>query len=127
MKPQDWIVEEKVIKLKTFLEEAASIDTAYGKYDPTDTRQGKLHNHCGCVAYVIQKMFGGKIVSMKGHYWNKIGGFEFDATLEKLRPRYSVHRACPERKSVNPRFKKFNERVVTLLHEYPEILCEEQK
>ena len=55
------------------------------------------------------------------------GPDEFDATLEKLRPRYSVHRACPERKSVNPRFKKFNERVVTLLHEYPEILCEEQK
>lgn len=127
MKPQDYIVEEKVIKLKASLEEAASIDTAYGEYDPTDTSQGKLHNHCGCVAYVIQKILGGKIVSMKGHYWNKIGGFEFDATLEELRPRYSVHKVCPKRKSVNPRFQKFYDRVVTLLHEYPEILCKEQK
>lgn len=105
------------------MEEVASIDTAYNnEYDPDDIMQGKMHNHCGCSAFTIQKLFGGQIVSMKGHYWNKFDDYQFDLTNGELKPRYSVHRACPPRKSTNERFQKYYNRVVSLLHEHPEIL-----
>ena len=101
-------------QLHPYLEYAAGKDTAHGEYDPSDPSQGKLHNHCGCVAYVIQKYFGGEIVSMKGHYFNRIDGYEpIDATRKKYRfkPPYSVSRKVPKRKKVNPRFSTFYNRV----------------
>ena len=110
----------KLNKLKSYMEEVASIDTAYNnEYNPNDIIQGKMHNHSGCSAFTVQKMFGGQIVSMKGHYWNKFDYHQFDLTNanERLKPRYSVHRDCPPRKSTNERFQKFYNRVVSLLHE----------
>lgn len=106
-------MKDKLKQVVPYLEYVASPDTAYKEYDPTDDKQGKLHNHCGCVAYVIQKYFGGEIVVMKGHYWNKIDGVDYDATHRKLdfMPPYSVSRKVPERKKVNPRFSTFYNRV----------------
>ncbi|MAJ97129.1 MAG: hypothetical protein CMI56_00755 [Parcubacteria group bacterium] len=116
----------KLRKLKTFMEEAASIDTAYNKeYDPNDLLQRKMHNHCGCASFVVQMMYGGQIVSMKRHYWNKIEDtLQIDMTMVQgiTNPRYSVYNVCPPRKHANMRFQKFYDRVVNLLHEYPEIL-----
>ena len=76
------MIYEKLKQLLPYLEYAASPDTAYNEYDPTDKDQGKLHNHCGCVAYVIQKYFGGSIVSMKGHYWNAWGTMKTEGTRQ---------------------------------------------
>ena len=44
---------------------------------PFDTLVGRLEGHCGCVAYVVQKRFGGDIMHGKvpiigSHYWNRI-------------------------------------------------------
>ena len=125
------LLKSKLMSVKSFQEHAASIDTAYNnEYEPTHSHFGKLHNHCGCVAYTNQKLFGGKIVSMRGHYWNMFSlqtgrsgrrhFHQFDTTTPELRPVYSVHRVCPPRKTINP--EKFYDRVVSLLHEYPEFL-----
>lgn len=112
-------MKDKIDKLYPYLEYAAGADTAYGQYNPSDLDQGKLHNHCGCVSYVIQKYFGGEILVMKGHYWNKIGDLQHDATRQSYRyhPIYSVSRTVPERKKVNPRFTTFYNRVEWAIHE----------
>ena len=124
------LLKSKLMSVKSFQEHAASIDTAYKEYEPTHSHFGKLHNHCGCVAYTNQKLFGGKIVSMQRALleyvrWGRVCRphfHQFDTTTPELRPVYSVHRVCPPRKTINPRFQKFYDRVVSLLHEYPEFL-----
>ena len=107
-------MKEKLNKLMPYLEYAASCETAYGlDYEP---RIHPLHNHCGCVAYVIQKMYGGELMGAKNHIWNRIEDIEYDATKDDLIPSYNGHK-LPERKTINPRFKIFDERVTNQLHE----------
>ena len=107
-------IKNDIQKLIPYLEYAASEDTAYNaEYEP---EKGKLHNHCGCVAYVIQKMFGGELMGAKKHIWNRIEDVEYDATKDDLIPSYNGH-VLPERKTINPRFKMFEERVNNQLNQ----------
>ena len=92
----------------------AAADTAYGKWS------GGLHNHCGPVSYLVQKKFGGHIVSGKikgeSHLWNRLlDGKEIDLTSDQyggngISP-IKRGRIMPSRHSVNKRFLKFEERV----------------
>jgi hypothetical protein len=107
-------VKESIESLIPYLEYAASEDTAY--CDDYRPENGILHNHCGCVAYVIQKMYGGELMGAKNHIWNRIEDIEYDATKDDLIPSYNGHK-LPERKTINPRFKIFDERVTNQLHE----------
>jgi hypothetical protein len=110
-------IYRKLKEILPYLEYAASQETAYqGEYDPNDSDQGKLHNHCGCVAYVIQRNFGGEIKVCRGHYWNRIDHIEYDLTRRNFCPRYSVSRVSPPRKTLNWRFEKFNDRVEWAYH-----------
>jgi len=65
---------------------AASADTAYGEYNPD--QHGPLHNHCGCVAYAVQQLLGGKIRTGKvygvKHYWNEVGLGEIDLSASQF-------------------------------------------
>lgn len=107
-------VKGSIIKLRQYFEYVASEDTAYDKtYDPN---KGKLHNHCGCVAHVIQKMFGGELMGAKNHIWNRVEDIEYDVTKDDLIPSYNGHK-LPERKTINPRFKTFDERVTNQIEE----------
>ena len=107
-------VKESIESLIPYLEYAASEDTAY--CDDYRPENGILHNHCGCVAYVIQSMFGGELIGAKNHIWNRIEDIEYDATRNDLIPSYSGHK-LPERKTINPRFKVFEERVKNQMEE----------
>lgn len=114
-------MKEKINKLMPYLKYAASCETAYRlDYEP---RIHPLHNHCGCVAYVIQKLFGGEQMGAKKHIWNRIDGTEYDVTRND-REYAPVHKGVrlPERKTVNPRFQIFHDRVIELLHKHPEDL-----
>ena len=100
------------------LQASASPDTAFGEYNPT--KRGKLHNHCGCVAYSVQKIKGGTIktgtVCGVKHYWNFIDGKAYDFTAEQFSKdvdhiRSDFGKIAPARKTINPRFKKFFNRL----------------
>jgi len=101
-------------RIQKHLENSASASTAYGNYNPQ--KFGKLHNHCGCVTFAIQKLFGGtirtgRIYGVK-HYWNFIDGRAIDYTasqfnqpIDHITPDYG--KDAPTRKTINPRFRKF--------------------
>lgn len=112
---------KKVITLNLLLDHfrfCGSEDTAYGEYD--EEKYGKLHNHCGCVAYALQKVMGGDILQGKidgvSHQWNRIDGIEVDLCLEQFGhagisfPATRKGRKVPKRKNINPRFQKFWDR-----------------
>jgi hypothetical protein len=119
-----FIMIDKFQKIIGTLKYCASADTAYGEYEPE--KYGELHNHCGCVAYVIQQMFGGSIRTGKvhgvKHYWNDIGGMEVDCSASQFGQTDIVFFPCengkdaPTRKTINPRFQKFWDRVQETLH-----------
>ena len=105
---------------------AASADTAYGDYDPD--KHGPLHNHCGCVAYAVQQLLGGKIRTGKvhgvKHYWNEVGLGEIDLSASQFGetdivffPQAERAAYAPARKTINPRFQLFWDRVQTALHQ----------
>ena len=114
--------------LQTFLSAfkyAASKDTAYGEYKPD--QHGPLHGHCGCVAYALQKLAGGHIVTGKvegvKHYWNQIDGIEVDLSASQFGktdivffPQAENSKFSPARKTINPRFQLFWDRVQETLH-----------
>lgn len=96
------------------LNSTANASTAFGDYNPQ--KFGKLHNHCGCVAYAIQKIHGGTIRTGKvcgvKHYWNLIDGravdytaSQFNQPIDHIAPDFG--KDAPTRKTTNPRFKKF--------------------
>lgn len=106
----DTDTKQEIIQLRPYLEYAASEDTAYNdEYDPAID---PLHNHCGCVAYVIQRIFGGELMGAKKHIWNRVEDIEHDATRKNLIPAFNGHK-LPDRKTTNPRFITFFERVIT--------------
>lgn len=105
---------------------AASADTAYGDYKPG--QYGPLHNHCGCVAYAVKQLLGGKIRTGKvcgvKHYWNEVGLGEIDLSASQFGetdivffPQAERASYAPERKTINPRFQLFWDRVQTALHQ----------
>tara|TARA_B100000886_G_scaffold303110_1_gene233578 strand:- start:19592 stop:19951 length:360 start_codon:yes stop_codon:yes gene_type:complete len=105
---------------------AASADTAYGDYNPD--KHGPLHNHCGCVAYAVQQLLGGKIrtgrVHNVKHYWNEIGLGEIDLSASQFGetdivffPQAERATYAPARKTINPRFQLFWDRVQIALHQ----------
>jgi len=98
----------------------AQADTAFGDYDPA--LRGKLHGHCGCVTFALQKIFGGQIVSGKiageSHLWNDFGGIEVDCCAEQFGQAPIVFfqpggRLVKPRKTINPRFQLFWDRYQT--------------
>ncbi len=108
--------KKKIPLLLPYLEYAASEETAYNsEYDPS---KGVLHNHCGCIAYVIQTMCGGEQMGARKHIWNRIDGKEYDLTRPDLTPSIRGHK-LPDRKTVNHRFKVFYDRVTNKLQEDP--------
>ena len=95
-----------------------SEETAYGDYLPAQF--GKLHNHCGCVAYALQQMLGGDIMQGKvngvPHMWNSIGMVEVDLCSEQfgITPITFFQqggRIVKPRKTINKRFQLFWDRV----------------
>ena len=95
-----------------------SRDTAYGEYIPQQF--GKLHNHCGCVSYALQKMLGGDIMQGKvngvPHMWNSIGMVEVDLCSEQFGATPITFfqqggRIVKPRKTINKRFQLFWNRV----------------
>lgn len=115
---------DKFQNILSTLKYCASKDTAYGDYNPD--KHGELHNHCGCVAYVIQQMFGGTIRTGKvegvKHYWNEVDGIEVDLSASQFGKTDIVFfpsdngKDAPVRKTINPRFQLFWDRVQTTLH-----------
>ena len=117
---------DKLQPIVSTLKYCAGPDTAYGDYNPED--HGPLHNHCGCVAFVIQKMFGGSIRTGKvngvTHYWNDFSGIEIDCSASQFGqtdivffPQASASREVPARKTINKRFQLFWDRVQTTLYQ----------
>jgi hypothetical protein len=115
---------DKLQNILGTLKYCAGPDTAYGQYNPK--KFGPLHNHCGCVAYAVQKLLGGTIktgkVSGVKHYWNEIGLVEVDLTASQFGQTDIVFFPCatgrnaPVRKSINPRFQLYWDRVQETLH-----------
>jgi hypothetical protein len=102
------------MNLLKLLNDSADSSTAFGEYNPR--KFGKLHNHCGCVSYAVQKILGGTIRTGKvcgvKHYWNLIDGQSFDYTASQFNQPINhiandFGRDAPTRKTINPRFKKF--------------------
>jgi hypothetical protein len=89
----------------------ASEETAYNRH-----YTGGLHNHCGPVSFVVQRLLGGHIlwgtVHGSRHYWNKLPcGRECDLTScqfggDGLTP-VATGTLAPPRKHINPRFSTF--------------------
>jgi hypothetical protein len=118
-----------ITKLQTFVSAfkyAASADTAYGEYQPD--KFGPLHNHCGCVAYAVQQLLGGKIRTGKvhgvKHYWNEVALGEIDLSASQFGepdivffPQAERAAYAPARKTINPRFQLFWDRVQETLNQ----------
>lgn len=63
----------------------AAKDTAYLPEEYKKSRLSPLHGHCGCVSWLVMKLYGGTIVTGKvngtRHYWNRLpDGKEVDLT-----------------------------------------------
>ena len=109
---------EKLQPILDHLRYCGSEETAYGEYDPRNF--GSLHNHCGCVAFAVQKVLGGDIIQGKvagvSHQWNRVDDIEFDLCQEQFAKSGIVFfpasngRKAPVRKNINPRFQKFWDR-----------------
>ena len=95
-------MKEKLNKLMSYLGMLLQ-DTAYGlDYEP---RIHPLHNHCGCVAFVIQKLFGGEQMGAKKHIWNRIDGIEYDVTRNDGNMPPPQRRKTTRKKKVNLGFQ----------------------
>jgi hypothetical protein len=121
----------KISAYLSVFQKAASPETSYYP-DYSPDRYGKLHGHCGCVSYALQKLIGGRIVSgtIKGqaHFWNELDNYMYDLCTEqfdtshfyvcegKASPIHTRSRLVPNRKNINPRFQLFWDRVQTSLH-----------
>ncbi|MBS1722618.1 MAG: hypothetical protein JSS66_06365 [Armatimonadetes bacterium] len=107
-------MKQELIALRTTMERAASVDTAYdGVYNPG---RGALHGHCGAVAHVVQLKYGGELVGAtvmgERHIWNRLpDGKEYDLTSAQfggdgLTP-VCRGRLLKKRSSTNDRFVRF--------------------
>ncbi len=111
----------ELIDLRMAMLAAARPDTAYdvNQYEQRKEKSN-LAGHCAAAAHVVQQQFGGDIVAgqVQGelHYWNRLPtGLEVDLTSDQfggdgLNPLIQGRRVAA-RKSVNPRFVKFAQRV----------------
>ena len=114
------IDNDTLSRISQHLYYCGSADTAYDHYEPK--KYGSLHNHCGCVAYTLQKLLGGQIVSGKInnilHRWNRIDNTEVDLCAEQFGRDKIFFPANGTAKTVktpihtNPRFLKFWDRFV---------------
>lgn len=102
---------------------SAGPDTAYRFYS---TERSKLFGHCGPVSYTVQKLLGGDLLSARlygeTHYWNRLpDGTQIDLTScqfpdgDGFTPVYFCGRKVPPRKTTNPRFIEFYNKVTQLL------------
>jgi len=104
-----WLFHERLPQLRLDMLEVAASDTAY---DPEGWSEGGLDEHCGCVAYVVQKRWGGDLLQKGGHIWNRLPcGICVDLTRISLSPKARGRVAKP-RKTVNKRFKIFEDRLI---------------
>ncbi len=87
--------------------------------------RSRMTGHCNAMAYVVQSHLGGDIVEGKigkeRHMWNRLPqGVEVDLTSDQFggdgfTPLARPLRDVPKRKSINPRFRLFRDRVQTEL------------
>ena len=105
-------------ELRAAMVQAASEDTAYGQ--GYRDRRDPLALHCGPVSYVVQRKYGGDILSGKAgnepHLWNRLpDGTEVDLSGSQYGGDgwgpVTKGRVVPGRRSVNPRFARFASRV----------------
>lgn len=80
--------EYMLVNIRRVAKLVASKETAYKSVYEPET-YGNLHNHCGCVADIVQSFAGGELLTgtVKGvyHIWNKLpSGLEVDLTSEQF-------------------------------------------
>ncbi len=125
VKVQD-VTDSELDAVRVKLEQAASVETAFD----ADTylqvcKTRPLAQHCKAASWVVQQLFGGRIVYAKmptgvAHYWNILPcGREVDVTAPQYEGVYEGNGRDPvvpfthitlSGKSVNPRFKKLYKR-----------------
>lgn len=108
-----------LLDLRMAMMAAANKDTAHNP-DKWETGNVALAGHCAAVAHVVREKFGGDIVvgrvNDETHYWNRLqDGTEVDLTSDQyggdgINP-VTTGRKTQERRTVNPRFIKFQRRV----------------
>lgn len=107
-------------RLRRAMVRAAGPDTAHGDGYYDKSLRCKLSGHCGAAAHLVQKRYGGDLVTGKvgadRHIWNRLpDGTEVDLTGSQyggdgFHP-VTKGKALPPRKTTNPRFKTFSDRV----------------
>lgn len=110
-----------VIDLLNACKAAAKRDTAYKPLEHLWSSENPLAEHCGAIAHVVQHYYGGEIMSGKDNkgvrwLWNRLPDgkpwhgqeLSLDYVGSNMPP---VALMMPPRKTVNPRFALFLERV----------------
>lgn len=113
-------------RLRRAMLRAAGPDTAHGDGYHDRSLRCKLSGHCGSAAHLVQKRYGGDLLTGKvgsdRHIWNRLpDGTEVDLTGSQyggdgFHP-VTKGKALPPRKTTNPRFKTFADRVTLFEHE----------
>ena len=110
-------------QIRAALERVSAADTAYDpeSYVRLLPTRGPLVGHCNAAAWIVQRLLGGDLVearvSGERHVWNRLpSGQEVDLTSDQfggdgLHPIASATRTLPNRKTINPRFLRLEERV----------------
>lgn len=102
----------------TLSEALLAAATAATAYDPAAWIPGTLISQCGPVSFAIQRLRGGDILQgrLNGvpHLWNLLpDGQEIDYTKQGIP---TDGRWIRQRKTVNPRFKLFWNRLIDVLY-----------
>ena len=116
------MVAPGITDLRRAMLEAAGDETAFDPKVYTERKEVcKLTGHCNAAAYIVQKKYGGELLSTKvqgeTHVWNRLpDGTQVDLTGSQyggdgFTPVVSGGKVVPPRATVNPRFKKFEAKV----------------
>jgi|SRR5580698_8060336 hypothetical protein len=112
-------LRSKLLKIKRVCTKVAAKDTAYKPLEHLWSAEDPLAEHCGAVAYVVQNVLGGDVISGVDNdgirwLWNRIpsanGPIDVALTEDDLRPPVLSGKCLPPRKTVNPRFALFYSR-----------------
>ncbi len=111
-----------IVALRKYMLDAAGDDTAFDAKVYAERKQVcALTGHCNAAAYIVQKRYGGELLSAKvdgeTHVWNRLAdGTEIDLTGSQyggdgFHPVAKNGKVVPLRSTVNPRFAAFEDRV----------------
>lgn len=109
--------------LRRSMLDAANDETAFDPKTYAERKDiCKLTGHCNAAAYIVQKKYGGELLSAKvqgeTHVWNRLpDGTQVDLTGSQyggdgFHPVSEAGKVVPPRATVNPRFKKFEAEVL---------------